>query len=149
MENQILDKRQDVSQSTYKVIQYNKDTVPEQIKNMILSRFLRSLRRGNEYFRLMDKEAYFKAYNDYLNTILNRPSIIINVAVLSDDIDVALGWALMEPGKLHYVYVKDEQRRQNIGKSLLTENFSTVTHLTNMGLLLFNKYNNVTFNPFG
>lgn len=160
MENQTMDAQTDVSESSYKVITFPASALPEQYRPLLFSKFLRSLRYGNEYFKLIDKDAYFQVYHAYFNTLLWRPGSIVKLAVLSDDPDVVLGWSLTEPNKLHYVYVNKDSRKMGIGKELTKEPFNTITHLTTIGLSIWgNKFNNdpsrvmptktlVVFNPF-
>lgn len=81
--------------------------------------------------------------------LMTRPQAQVKLAVLDDDYDVVLGWALIEPDVLHYVYVNRENREIGIAKALLQNQFSEVTHLTNMGLKLWStKLPHVIFNPF-
>jgi len=149
-----------IKSDTYKIVTYKAVNLPPQYINLVLSKFLRSLRYGNEYFKLIDKNSYFSVYDAYFKVLMSRPEAIIKLAVLSDDEDVVLGWSLTEPNKLHYVYVNSTHRKLGIGKELTRESFNTITHLTTIGLSIWgNKYNNdpsrevpgktlVVFNPF-
>ena len=146
--------------SSYKVIKFKGAELPEQYKAMVYSKFLRSLRYGNDYFKLIDKDAYFEVYHNYFNSLLSRPEAIIKLAVLSDDTDVVLGWALVEPNILHYVYVNKDYRKTGIGTYLVSDPFSVITHLTTIGVSIWaSKYSSnpakpnpvkplVQFNPF-
>lgn len=97
----------------------------------------------------MDAEAYFKVYNAYIETLLHRPFATVKLAVLADNFDVVLGWALMEPNKLHYVHVQKDQRKQGIARELCSQSFDTITHLTNIGLSIWaKKLPLVKYNPF-
>lgn len=122
--------------------------IPKDYLNLIYAKFLRSLKYGNDFFKLIDNDIYFKVYHDYIEHLLNRENAIIRLAVLSDDETNVLGWSLMEAGILHYVFVMREQRRQGIAKELCKSNFHTITHLTNTGASIFSKMKNVKFNPF-
>lgn len=115
---------------------------------MIFSKWLRSLRFGNEYFKLIDSDSYYHSYHIYINQLLQRPSVFVHLAVLSDDHDVVLGFSVMELGVLHYVHVHKDQRKQGIGTNL-AKDFHTITHLTHIGVSIWNKkYPKVRFNPF-
>ena len=133
----------------YKVITFAASKLPEQYHAMIFSKFLRSLRYGNQYFRLIDQKAYFDVYQKYLATIMARAQAEVKLAVLADDFDVVLGWSLLEPHKVHYVYVNRDNRNIGIGASLLPAHFETFTHLTNKAMTIWNKkFPHATFNPF-
>lgn len=144
----------------YKIISFEGKKLPTQYHNLILSKFLRSLRYGNEYFNLIDKDNYFPIYSKYFQTILDRPDSVIKLAILSDDDDVVLGWSMMENKKLHYVYVNKDNRKIGIAKTLTKKPFEIITHLTAIGLSIWSsKFHNKTgpnplnkpiviFNPF-
>lgn len=115
---------------------------------MIYAKFLRSLRNGNSYFKLVWPAAYYEVYHAYLATLLARPQAIISLAVLSDDSDVVIAWALSEPNKLHYVWVDKDMRKKGVATALV-QPFETITHLTNTALTIWNnKFPNARFNPF-
>lgn len=134
---------------SYKILKYAAPKLPDQYRNMVFAEFLRSLRFGNEYFKLVDSESYFQVYHAYFSTLLNRPEALIKLAALSDDPDVILGWALIELDKVHYVYVKKDFRRKGIARALITEPFTRFTHVTKTALLLWpTKFSNAKFNPF-
>lgn len=139
----------------YKIIKFSGPELPEAYRPMLQSRFLRSLRRGNDYFGLIDRESYFTVYRAYFISLLSRPESMVRLAVISDDVDIVLGWSLMEPKKLHYVHVNSmktgdgDLRRQGIGRALVPEPFETFTHITKMGLLLWSShFPEAKFDPF-
>jgi GNAT superfamily N-acetyltransferase len=58
----------------------------------------------------------------------------LEVACNPDEPDQILGWALREPGRLHYVYVKDPWRRDGIARDLLARApLQSFTHRTPAG----------------
>lgn len=123
--------------------------LPAQYQGLVFSKWLRSLRYGNDYFRIIEQEAFFQVYNKYIESILSRQNTIVNLAVLSDDEDVVLGFSVNQPQVLHYVHVQKDQRRQGIGKSLVPPNIHTITHVTNIGLSIWgSKRPDWKFNPF-
>jgi GNAT superfamily N-acetyltransferase len=116
---------------------------------MVLSKWLRSLRYGNDYFRLIDAQAYFRVYHDYIEGILARSRTRMRLAVLTDDHDVVLGFAAHEGGILHYVHVHKDMRKQGIGRALLPDDIDTITHVTNIGLSIWgSKFPAWKLNPF-
>lgn len=137
-----------IEKSSYQVIVFPGHALPEQYRNMVLSKWKRSLKYGNEYFKLCDADAFFKAYDRYIPLILSRPNSAVRIAVLSDARDVALGWSVVSGKTLHYVHVNHEQRNRGIAKSLVPA-FDTFTHLTKSGLRIWSsKFPSAVFNPF-
>jgi hypothetical protein len=53
-------------------------------RNFILATWLKGLRFGNDWFGLVESGAYYKAYHDVVEAILNSPGVTINVACLSN-----------------------------------------------------------------
>lgn len=142
--------------STYSIIHFPADALPITYHNMILSKWMRSLRYGNEYFKLIDSDAFFKNYNRYLDVILSRPNTSISLAVLSDDHDVVLGFSVYEGKTLHYVHVHKDYRKMGIGKDLVPKEMLLnkgegfyISHLTNVGTSIWSSMlSNAKFNPF-
>lgn len=134
---------------SYKILKFKALDLPEQYSAMIYSRFLRSLRNGNQYFKLIDRKTYFTIYRSYIATLLTRPRAAVRLAVLSDDFDVVLGFSITEPEKLHYVHVNTDYRKAGIGSSLTPDPFNTFTHLTNISASIWSsKFPEAIFNPF-
>lgn len=122
-------------------------------EGFIFSSYLHSLREGNDWFHDIDKDKYYEVYHLVLERILVRNDTVVRLAVLSDDLDVALGWSAIEGSTLHYVYVKDDKdiqcRRQHIAKDLVPGNISVITHLTRIGRLIWKrKLPKAVFDPF-
>lgn len=114
----------------------------------MLSKFKRTLRSGNDYFKLIDSDAYFRAYDNYCSLLLSRPNSVVRMAVLSDDRDVCLGFSLIEGDTLHYVFVQGDQRNKGIGKSLVPVKINWITHLTHQGAKIWSKHRTVKLDPF-
>jgi hypothetical protein len=137
------------AKATYSVIPYLGRDLPEAYRNMILAKWLRTLRFGNDFFRLIDSSGYFSSYQEYIKRLLMRPQCIVRLAVLSDDPDVCLGFSVSEPEILHYCWCHKDNRKIGVGKALTQFPFKYVTHLTTAGMAIWNKkYPNVIFNPF-
>ena len=75
-------------------------------------------------------KVYYEEARLYISKILDCYSDIvkIKIACLPDDEDAILGWAVYEvdpdpeySGIIHYVYVRNEARRNGIAKELLSE----------------------------
>ena len=115
---------------------------------MIFSKFLRQLRFGNKLFRMVESNAFYSNYHDIIENLLKRHTASVRLAVLADDPDVVLGWALVEPQVLHFVYVCEEQRRQGIARELCSKGFEVVTHMTKDFTPIFNKLKGVIFDPW-
>jgi len=111
--------------------------------------FIHTLRSGCDWFKAIDEDRYYKKYKAEIPKFLARPEIVIRLACLTDDLDVCLGWSVSEGSKLHYVYVRKDQRRQGIGTSVLPKEFNTITHLTHSGWFFRKKvFPNIIFDPF-
>lgn len=136
-------------EASYSVISYKGSELPEQYYNMVLSKWLRTLKYGCDYYKLIASDPYFSAYTKYIKILLNRPNTIIRLAVLSDDKDVVLGWSAVEGPALHYVWVESNQRNQGIATALIPKQFDYITHITNSGVGMWHKkFPKVQFNPF-
>lgn len=144
----------DAIQASYSVITLPARKLPRQYENMILARWKRSLRFGNEYFKLIDQKAYFDAYEVYIKHLLNKEDAVLRLAVLSEDHDVVFGWSLCEGDILHYIHVQDTYRNKpdqklDISKNLIPSHIKCITHLTKKGAALWaKKYPHWIFNPF-
>lgn len=134
---------------SYTILEFKGPELPEQYINCVVKKFKNNLRYSNEYFRLIDKAAFNSAYERYIHNIINQHNCSIRLAVLSDDHDVVLGFAVLQPKTVHYVFVDKDQRRLGIGKNLIKESFDTFTHITKVGMLLWPaKFPQAKFNPF-
>lgn len=135
--------------ATYSVIAYFGRDLPKAYRNMLLSKWLRSLRFGNDFFRLIDGNSYFSAYQKHIENILSRAQCVVRLAVLTDEIDTCLGFSVSEPDVLHYVWSHKDNRRIGIAKTLLNFPFHFITHLTTNGISLWQKkFPKVKFDPF-
>jgi hypothetical protein len=113
----------------------------------ILATWLKGLRFGNGWFKLIDNKAYFKTYHGVIISLLSRPTVLVSVACLKEDPSVILGYAVVEGNKLHWCQVKKAWRGIGIAKSLVPKEVDTVTHLTDTGKSIFLK-KGLIFNPF-
>lgn len=122
-------------------------------KNFIYASWLRGAYYGDTWFGDIPKNIFMTCYHKVLETILSRPGIDIKVACLKEDPEVILGYAVVlntAPGPvLHWVFVKSAWRKIGIGKSLMPDGLTAVTHLTKVGKILLPKLpGKPVFNPF-
>ena len=124
--------------------------VPEGYIANVYSKWLRSLRHGNDYFRLIQPAgSYYTQYRRYIASVLARADCVVHIAVLADDHDVILGFSVSHGNVLDYVHVHKDNRRLGIGTKLIPAGVDTITHLTKTGLTIWaNKHSHLRFNPF-
>ena len=115
-------------------------------KAFIMATWLRGLFYGDSWFSLIPKNIFMKAYHAILEAKLADPRTTVTVACLKDTPDVILGYSVSRGTVLDWMHVKDSWRRIGIGKSLVPQNLSAVSHLSKLGKQL--KPANVPFNPF-
>lgn len=145
----LLAKATQQESAAYRVIAMRGSDVRGELRNLVLSRWKRSLRYGNDYFRLVDPSAFYDAYNVYLDRLLSAAQTTVRVAVLAEDGDVVLGFSVSRGPVLDYVHVHKDQRRCAIARSLVPSNIHTITHVTKTGLTIWaSKYPQWKFNPF-
>lgn len=116
--------------------------------NFIYASWLKGLRYGNDWFRQIDQDAYYKAYHQVLEIILNRPSTAIKVACLVEDPSIIIGYSVFDKSILHWVFVKKPWRNIGICRDLIPTSIDVVTHVTKVGTALLPKLPGVRFNPF-
>jgi GNAT superfamily N-acetyltransferase len=140
---------EDKIESSYSVISYPAFQLPETYRNMIFSKWLRSLRYGNDYFKLINSDDYYETYNKVIVNILKNPSAVVRIAVLTDAPDVVLGWSVHRGPILDFVHVHKDMRKQGIGTALLPKDITNITHVTKTGIAVWaSKYPQFIFNPF-
>jgi GNAT superfamily N-acetyltransferase len=137
-------------EARYRIISFSGIDLPKNYEAVVYSRFLRGLRYGNVLFRLIESRAYHRAYHQYIEMLLHRPNTTVRLAVLEDDHDNVLGYAIVEPGVLHWVAVHKLSRRNGIAKALVPRGIQAISHLTNTGFKIWNEKlkHTVAFNPF-
>lgn len=136
---------------TYTILSMKATELPEAYRPVIFSKWLRSLRFGNELFKKVDSDEYYANYQKYLENLLAKPDSLVRLAVLTDDKDVVLGFSVSREDVLDYVHVHTDHRRQGIGKAVIPKHFTTFTHLTFTATDIWRKnmkYRQLKFNPF-
>lgn len=136
--------------NSYKILTFHgSNSIPEAYRGLVQARWARSLKYGNDYFRLIDPPAYWAIYPKLIEMLLSSANAIVRIAVLSDDEDVALGFSVAEGDTLHYVHVDKDQRRQGIARALIPPHVRCITHLTKTGVPLWTAaIPHAKFNPF-
>jgi len=118
--------------------------------NFIISTMLRGVWGGNSWYQMIPRQIFMKYYHPFLETLILKPDSRIWVACLKSDPDYILGYMLTnhDGSILHWIYVKQDERRKGIAKLLLTKFPESVSHITELGINLLPKINNPVFNPF-
>lgn len=128
---------------------YLGSSLPKNYRPMVYARWLRSLRKGNDYFKLIDSTSYYGKYHAFIESVLERPHTIVRIAVLTDDADVALGFSVSEAQVLHYCHTDKDNRSQGIARSLVPFEIKKITHVTRIGMSIWNsKFPWAVFDPF-
>lgn len=136
---------------TYSIISFPSAKLPRQYEALLFSRWLKSLRFGNNLFRKVTSKDYYKNYHLYIEKLLAKPDSVVRLAVLSDDHDVVLGFAVSREDVLDYVHVHTDYRKIGIGAKLVPQGITTFTHITLPIIDIWPanpKYRDLKFNPF-
>jgi len=123
--------------------------LPDAYKPMVFSKWLRSLKYGNDYFKLIDAGSYYSAYHNFIERLLNQVNCEVRLATLQNEPDVVLGFSVSRGLILDFVHVHKDFRRQGIGSSLLPAETETITHITRSGMSFWNnRLKDAKFDPF-
>jgi GNAT superfamily N-acetyltransferase len=119
--------------------------------SFIMATWLRGLYYDSGFYSEIDKAVFFDNYAAIAKAILEKSQCRPRIAVLEDDPNVILGYAILEEAPsgdiVHYVYVKSVFRKAGIAKQLLHRKVIACTHLTELGNSI-RKQKNISFNPF-
>jgi hypothetical protein len=132
--------------ASYSIFVYPGTALPDAYRPMIYSKWLRSLRYGNPYFKMIAPKAYWSMYHAYITHILARSEI--RIAALTDDPDVSLGFSSSRPHILDYVHVHRDHRHCGIARKLIPSGVTMFTHITKTWELIWDKHPEWEFNPF-
>lgn len=137
---------------TYSIVAYPGRELPEQYRPMVMTQWLRSMRKYNDIFKSVPSDIYYKEYDPFLKMLMNKPGSIIRLAVLNDAPDVVLGFSVSREDVLDYVYVQKDCRGKGFATKLVPRGITTFSHRTRGGDLIWRKedgkYNHLRFNPF-
>ena len=101
----------------------------------VMDSWLRSFGKGRTWvFRGVEGDRFYSGHREILENILQRSLVV--VACLEEVPDAVLGWACIEPGCVHYTYVKNKYRRKGVATKLIAHaeklmgTLSTCSHQT-------------------
>ena len=116
--------------------------------NFIMATFLRGLYYGDSWFSLMSKDTFMANYQPVVAALIARRTV--KIACLKEDPNVIIGYSILSNdfSTIDWVYVKSAWRKQGIGRSLIPQYPTAVTHLTTLGKTLLPKFQDCVFNPF-
>lgn len=117
-------------------------------RNFILATWLRGLRYGNSWFEDIDSASYFSYYHNVIEIVLNNPATTVKIACLKEDPDVLIAYSVYSHDRLDWVFCKKNWRNIGVAKSLVPENITTVTHLTDTARSILKTRKGIKFNPF-
>lgn len=140
-----------VDAASYTILSFPAAKLPSYYISMIYSKWLRSLRYGNDAYKKIKSKTYYDNYHDFIENLLKKPDSIIRLAVLSNDHDVVLGFAVSREDVLDYIYVHQDYRNNKIGAHLIPEGITTFSQITKMAKNIWQtnaKYKMLQFNPF-
>ena len=87
----------------------------------IINAWLKSL---NEHTRVFDRKCgFWRAHKAVIASLLEEPGCKVYVAVIEEDDDKILAWAVGEVGHdlvLHYTYTKQRWRRRGLADALIS-----------------------------
>lgn len=86
-------------------------------RSLIFATWLKSYQNSSLFAKGVPRETFFAQHHKVIERILERAEV--RLAVLPDDPSVVFGWAVTEPGLVHYVYVKPDFRKYGIARALL------------------------------
>ena len=113
--------------------------LPKQYEGFVKSKWKKSLKRGNPYFRMQESKSYYEAYEAYITSIFHRAGTVLRVCVLSGNPDIAFGWSVLCGGVLHYVYVHPPYRGKGFARLLVPVPVEKISHLTIIGKSIWKK----------
>lgn len=123
----------------------------KEIKGLIMARWLRSYKNGDKKLRKANAGTYYAAFHPFVENLLKKPDSTVRLAVLEDDKDVVLGFSVFREDVLDYVHVQVDARRLGIGKSLIPENITAFSFITELAFKLWQskkEYKLLQFKPF-
>lgn len=112
----------------------------------IYATWLKGYQGGAQWFRMIPRKIFQDHYRRIIEKLLQRS--LTRVACLKEDTDVIIGYSVSEQDRVHWIYIKENWRKIGIAKDLLPANFSSVSHLTNLGFEILKKYPQIIYQPF-
>ena len=115
--------------------------------NFIYATWLRGLYYGDTWFSEIPKQIFMENYHNIITSILNNPATTVLVMCLKEDHEVVVGYAIIKPGALVWMFIKKAWRGMGLARELVPIDTKSVTHLTKIGLAITRK-RGWAFNPF-
>lgn len=117
--------------------------------SFIFATWLRNLFHSSPMFKYMEKNVFMKHYHNVLTAMFTRDYVNVVVACMKDDPDTILGYAILSKDNkaLHWIYIKKNWRKIGLAKDLVPETVTHVTHITDTGASIIEKYK-LEYNPF-
>lgn len=120
--------------------------------NFLLATWLKSHKHSGHGMKRVHPAAYYRHHHPLVEAILSRGARV-RVATPAGDDETILGYAVSEPGVLHYVYVKLPFRRFGIAMRLIGEMHSEVKQYSyfcdsDAAHALIRKLSHLTYNPY-
>lgn len=140
----------EIASPSYSILVYPSKKLPKDYHPLLFSRWLRSLRFGNALYKKVSSNYYYKNYHIFIEKLLGKPDSVVRLAVLTDDHDVVLGFAVSREDVLDYVHVHTNYRRIGIGTKLVPQGLTAFTHLTATGIIIWQnnpKFKELEFKP--
>lgn len=116
----------------------------------IYSTWERSYRYDSYLGKNCKNSIFFPYYARVIDWILSQSDTQVLLAVLPDEPNVILGYAVLQPNTLHYAFTKEAFQRMGIAKSIIGH-FGQVqyfTHKTQSVVPCLARHPELTFNPF-
>lgn len=134
---------------SYSIISCQGNELPTRYQAVVFSKWLRSLRNGNELFKATSSNDYYTHYHQFIERLLQKPDSLVRFAVLTENHDIVLAFSVSREDVLDYLYVQPEQRGQKLSTQLIPMKITAFTHMTKMWLPIWqSKYKDWKFNPF-
>lgn len=126
---------------------YNKDD-----ENFIFSSWLNSYHKGSNFCKNLTFPIYYSYHHLVVERFFMRPGHRILIVHPKSDPDLILGYIAFEGKMIHYVYVKEAFRGDELGSLLLKEaglglEGTIITHLTHRCEHFLSTYGMI-FNPY-
>lgn len=125
--------------------------IPDQgtAKSLVYATWLRSYEASSLAAKNIPRDVFFAEHHKIIDAIMQRGASV-RLAVLPDEPDVVLGWAVVEGPLVHYVYIKPPFRRHGMATALLADVKKpfVYTHWTHVLRDLHAKLDGCVFNPY-
>lgn len=124
---------------------------------LVKASFLKGLYYGEDkdnhsrkFYSLIPKDIFMNNYGPIADALISSPNTTVKIACLKEDPNTIIAYSILSADyqTIHWVFCKRRWRGKGIGKSLIPARPTSVTHLSDLGRTLMNKFENLIFNPF-